>query len=237
MTLEKMNRMNIALSQKSMNISIINKLFFSTAFSEAEVISQIYEFFEAAITENNVLLNFISQQLANNREIQNRLHNECQDIQQKLDAEPLNYESLQQMKYMDMVISEGLRLYPIAPELKRRATKKYVLDNYDGVKAIVNPGDAVWIPAHILQNDPRYYPNPSVFDPERFSPSQKLNNVAGTYAPFGMGPRDCIGCRYTTFEMRITIYYLLLQFQFEKVEEDINKSVKSSNIRLRLRQS
>lgn len=44
-----------------------------------------------------------------------------------------------------------------------------------------------------LHHDQDYYPNPDVFDPERFSTENKQTRPSGTYLPFGDGPRNCIG--------------------------------------------
>lgn len=46
-----------------------------------------------------------------------------------------------------------------------------------------------------LHRDPRYYSNPSTYDPDRFSDEQKSKIIPCTYMPFGEGPRICIGIR------------------------------------------
>lgn len=174
------------------------------------------EFFEATFTENNVILNYIAHTLADRPEIQQRLRDEMLEINGRLNGEPLTNETLRDMKYMDMVLSEALRMCPITTELRRRATKPYTLVNSDGSRIEVKPGEAVWIPSFIMQNDAQYFPNPDVFDPERFSDTEKDSIVTGSYAPFGMGPRDCIGCRYTVLEVKVTFYNLLQKFDLER---------------------
>ena len=54
-------------------------------------------------------------------------------------------------------------------------------------------GEFVWIPIYALHHDPKYYPDPSRFDPERFSDDNKASIDPVTYLPFGIGPRNCIG--------------------------------------------
>lgn len=49
------------------------------------------------------------------------------------------------------------------------------------------------IPIYSLHRDPKYYPNPEVFDPERFIEGNKSSRPHGTFLPFGDGPRICIG--------------------------------------------
>lgn len=188
----------------------------------------MFEFYESVILENNLLSTFIVQRLAENPNIQQRLYEEVKDFQRNLNGEAVTHETLNQMKYMDMIVCEALRMCPVAPELKRRATKPYSFETNDGKMVPIQSGDAIWIPTFILQNDPMYYPHPDVFDPERFN--DKSAQIPGTYGPYGMGPRDCIGCQYATNEAKITFYYLLLDFI---IETDDQKS--EYNVQLKRR--
>lgn len=188
-------------------------------YNDVELISQCFEFYESVITENNVITAFLAERLAENPDIQSRLYDEYVDIKDRYGDNQLTYDILNGMKYAERVINEAFRMCPIATELKRRATKPYVLENRNGEKVVINPGDAVWLPAFILQNDAQYYPNPSVFDPERFNDDNRKAHVPGTYAPFGLGPRDCIGCQHPMAELKIIFYHLLLQFTIDKIDD------------------
>lgn len=202
-------------------------LFLSTLdYSEIEAISQFYDFFQSILTENTLITAFLSQQLAINTEVQDQLYDEYSRIKQRIGEKELTYDDLNEMKYTEMVIYEGLRLCPIVTELKRRATKPYELENSNGEKVIVNPGDAVWLPAFTMQNDPQYYPNPTVFDPNRFDEENRKSHVTGTYAPFGIGPRDCIGCKHPMIDLKILFYYLLLKFKIMTTAENNKNTVK-----------
>lgn len=54
-------------------------------------------------------------------------------------------------------------------------------------------GEVVLIPVIGIHRDPKYYPNPDKFDPERFSDENKDKILPYSYMPFGVGPRNCIG--------------------------------------------
>lgn len=58
---------------------------------------------------------------------------------------------------------------------------------------MIEKGQQLIIPIFSLHNDPRYYSDPEVFDPNRFSPEEKAKRPSGVYLPFGEGPRMCIG--------------------------------------------
>jgi cytochrome P450 family 6 len=86
---------------------------------------------------------------------------------------------------------ETMRKYPPVPFHQRVCTKQYVIP---GTSITINEGTAIAIPAHALQNDPKYFPDPERFDPDRFNEEQRLifKNKC-VYLPFGDGPRHCIG--------------------------------------------
>lgn len=174
--------------------------------------------------------------MAENPNVQQRLYDECINIKRRIGDNALTYDTLNEMKYAEMVIYEGLRMCPIATELKRRATKPYILENNNGAKITVMPGNGIYLPAFILQNDPKYFAKPSIFDPERFSNENHKYHVPGTYAPFGMGSRNCIGCLHPMIELKIFFYYMLLRFRFENVNKS-EVGEKTSMIKLKLRQS
>lgn len=97
----------------------------------------------------------------------------------------------------------------------RECTKPYAMDGNDGRKIKIRVGDGLWIPILGLHRDPDYFPEPLQFDPERFSDERKDSIVSGTYLPFGIGPRNCIGSRFALMECKAYIYYLLTNFTFE----------------------
>lgn len=83
-------------------------------------------------------------------------------------------------------------MYPLGGVLMRECTKKYTLPD-SNVK--INVGDHVVIPVYSLHRDPKYFPNPEVFDPDRFTEEAKKTRPAFSFIPFGDGPRQCIGRR------------------------------------------
>lgn len=160
---------------------------FLADYTGIEAIAQSYDFYQSIITENNLMIAFVVQQLAKHHDVQKRLYDEVMKIKNRVGDNQLSYDDVNEMKYAEMVIQEGLRMCPIVTELKRRATKPYVFEDYNGEKVPVNPGDAVWLPAFTMQTDPQYYPNPNEFDPERFNEVNRKSHITGTYAPFGLG--------------------------------------------------
>lgn len=89
-----------------------------------------------------------------------------------------------------MWILETLRKYPAAAFLSRRCTKDY---RVEGTDVVLEKGCIVFIPVMGLHHDPKYFPDPQKFNPERFNEKNKRNIRQFTYLPFGEGPRNCIG--------------------------------------------
>jgi cytochrome P450 family 6 len=90
-----------------------------------------------------------------------------------------------------MIFVETLRKHPPVARVERLCTTdKY---HVQGTKANLRKGDVVAIPVRGLHYDPRYYPEPEKFDPDRFLPENKQKRSPYVFLPFGSGPRNCIG--------------------------------------------
>lgn len=92
--------------------------------------------------------------------------------------------------YIISSLSETLRKYPSLPYLDRVCSKDYQIP---GTNIVLEKGMAVMVPLLGLHYDPKYFPEPEVYNPERFSHENEQNIVPFSYIPFGDGPRNCIG--------------------------------------------
>lgn len=199
--------------------STVGKSLHSRVWTENELIAQCFLFFLAGFETVSVAMTFLAYELTINPDIQNRLYAEILDTEQSLEGKPLSYEVLQKMEYMDMVISEALRKWPPAVVSDRFCNKDYMFTDGAGTRFVIEKGQTVWIPTIAIHNDPKFYPNPEKFDPERFNETNRPNINIGAYLPFGVGPRNCIGSRLALMEMKSIIYYLLKDFSLEPTEK------------------
>ncbi|XP_055532849.1 probable cytochrome P450 9f2 [Wyeomyia smithii] len=191
----------------------------SRVWTDTELIAQCFVFFFAGFDTVSTSAAFLTYELTINPDIQNRLYEEILQTEQQLSGAPLSYEVLQRMEYMDMVVSEVLRKWPPAVVTERYCVKDYLCDNGAGARFLIEKGQTVLLPTIAMQNDPKYFPNPDRFDPERFSQTNRTQINAGAYAPFGLGPRNCIGSRLALMEIKLIVYYLLQRFSFEPTEK------------------
>lgn len=161
-------------------------------WSDNELIAQCFIFFLAGMDTSSWAITFATYELVVNADIQQKLYEEIVAVNKQLNGERVTYDVIQNMKYLDQIISEALRKWPIVMETERICTKDYVYD--DGEKKFtIEKGSSILYPIFCIQRDPKYFENPDKFDPDRFSDENKHKILPGTYTPFGRGPRSCIG--------------------------------------------
>uniref|UniRef100_A0A6E8W4G3 Cytochrome P450 n=1 Tax=Anopheles coluzzii TaxID=1518534 RepID=A0A6E8W4G3_ANOCL len=199
--------------------SAVGKKAITREWTEKELVAQCFLFFLAGFDTVSTALGFLMYELMRNREVQERLYEEIAEIDQRLDGKPLTYDAVQGMRYMDMVVSESLRLWPPAPMVDRYCNRDYTFDDGEGLRFKIEKGVTVMVPVAGLHSDPKYFPDPKRFDPERFSEENRHKINPGAYLPFGVGPRNCIGSRFALMEVKSIIYYLLKSFTFERCEQ------------------
>lgn len=99
------------------------------------------------------------------------------------------------MEYLDCVVSESLRFWTPVLFLDRICTKALTIEDSNGTKVEIQVNDGIFFPINSLHMDPNYFPNPTKFDPDRFSVTNRDSIKPFTYMPFGVGPRNYIGSR------------------------------------------
>ncbi|XP_024892181.1 cytochrome P450 9e2-like, partial [Temnothorax curvispinosus] len=172
-------------------------------FDIDEMTAQAFVFFLAGFDSLSTAMCFVTNEVGVNPDIQSKLREEIDDVVRQTNGKP-TYEAINRMKYLDAVINETLRLYPPGTFIDRKCVKETELPpaTSDGEPVMIKPGDNIWFPAYSLHRDPKYYPQPDKFDPERFLNNEVDNLV---YMPFGIGPRICIGNRFALMETKIML--------------------------------
>ncbi|XP_047435258.1 cytochrome P450 3A40 [Mugil cephalus] len=180
--------------------------------SDHEILSQAMIFIFAGYETSSSSLSFLSYLLATNPEVMKKL-------QEEIDATfpnkgPVDYQTLMQMDYLDCVINESLRLYPIAARVERVAKATVEINGI-----VIPKGTVVMVPTWPLHRDPDVWPEPEKFKPERFSKTNKEPVDPYTYMPFGAGPRNCIGMRFALVMMKLAVVEILQKYSFSVCKE------------------
>ncbi|XP_049869418.1 uncharacterized protein LOC126369166 [Pectinophora gossypiella] len=195
--------------------SAVGKKEINRVWSDTDLIAQAVLFFVAGFETVSSAMTFLLYELAVNPDVQERLAQEIRETAAR-NAGKFDYNDIQRMTYMDMVVSEVLRLWPPAVATDRLCVKNYNMGKPNDKATqdfILRKGEGLQIPMWAIHRDPEYFPNPDKFDPERFSEENKHNIKPFTYFPFGLGPRNCIGSRFALCEVKVMIYQLLLHME------------------------
>lgn len=188
--------------------------------TDEEILCSAIFFLTVGIDTTGNLLTNIFYILAWQPDIQDKLYEEISSLVNLNDNNDLGenmtrqfqYDSLTSAPYLDAVISETLRYMPIITEIDRLANRdcyirKLGITVPKGLKIALNYGT--------IMTDPEYWPQPDKFDPDRFSPQNKHKIVPGSYCPFGLGPRHCIGMRFALTETKLAVARLLMNYKIE----------------------
>ncbi|MBZ3879433.1 Cytochrome P450 3A4, partial [Sciurus carolinensis] len=180
--------------------------------TDLELVAQSVIFIFAGYETTSSALSFLMYELATNPDVQTKLQ---QEIDEALpNKAPATYDTLVQMEYLDMVVNEMLRLYPIVVRLERVCKKDVEING-----VFIPKGTIVMVPSFVLHRDPQYWPEPEAFRPERFSKKNKDNIDPYIYMPFGIGPRNCIGMRFALMNLKLALVKVMQNFSFQPCQE------------------
>ncbi|XP_025939651.1 thromboxane-A synthase isoform X3 [Apteryx rowi] len=121
-----------------------------------------------------------------------------------------DYQNVQELPYLDMVIAETLRMYPPAFRFTREAAKDCVV-----LGQRIPAGAVIETAVGHLHYNSDFWPEPEKFIPERFTEEAKKERHPFAYLPFGAGPRGCIGMRMGLLETKMTLLRILQKFRFK----------------------
>ncbi|KAK3907468.1 Cytochrome P450 4C1 [Frankliniella fusca] len=158
-------------------------------------------------------LSFAAFSLATNQHVQDKLFDEMQHIFGDSDRDA-TYQDLADMKYLERVIKETLRLYPSVPLFWRDVREEVTLGSqYPPSGYKVPAGSTVCCNMYMLGRNPDAFEDPELFDPDRFLPERWHGKHPFDYTPFSAGPRNCVGQKFAMLEMKVTLSKLVRNFR------------------------
>jgi cytochrome P450 len=150
-------------------------------------------------------LNWTWYVLSQNPAAEAQLHAE---LDTALAGRPPAAQDLPRLPYTRMVLAEAMRLYPPVWVIGRAAREDVALGGYT-----IPAGATVITSQWVLHHDARYYPEPFVFQPERWTPEAQAQRPKFAYFPFGGGPRLCIGEQFAWMEGSLLLATLAQQWR------------------------
>ncbi|XP_029043020.2 cytochrome P450 4g15-like [Osmia bicornis bicornis] len=152
---------------------------------------------------------FVLCLLGIHQDIQDRVYEELEEIFKGSDR-PCTFQDTVEMKYLERVILETLRLFPPVPAIARLLNEdvKIVTGNY-----VLPKGCTVLISPYRVHRLQEFYPNPDEFNPDNFLPERMQTRHYYAFIPFSAGPRSCVGRKYAMLKLKVLLSTILRNYK------------------------
>lgn len=137
----------------------------------------------------------------------------AEEISQVLNGQPITMAALQQMKQLNRLFNETMRLYPAGPVINREAVQDIQLNDLT-----VKQGTQVAICFYAMHRHHHYWNDPDAFRPERFGTGDKLLRHEA-FMPFSGGHHSCLGDHLAWLEASLVLAHVLQHYRVEPVNE------------------
>ena len=188
-----------------------------SAMTDQQVRDEIMTLFVAGHETTAIALTWTWYLLAQHPECERRLHEEIDSV---LGGRAPVFEDIARLRYTEMAISESLRLYPPAWAVTRIAKERC---DIGGVR--VPAGSVCIVSQWVTHRDARYFPEPELFDPERWRPEAREARPKFSWFPFGGGTRVCIGERFALSELILVAATLAQRWRFRYIDAQPARTV------------
>jgi cytochrome P450 len=173
--------------------------------SDKEVRDQVMTLFFAGHETTAHAMTWAWIVLARHPEVVARLQS---DIDRVTGGERLAISHLDELPYLEQMVHEALRFLPSVWVFIKEPTEDVVVRGFripKGVPVLISP--------YVTHHDPRWFPEPETFDPDRFSPERIKQIPPGAYFPFSGGKRICLGKNFALMEMRLILGTMLQRLE------------------------
>ncbi|KFA76891.1 hypothetical protein S40288_09298 [Stachybotrys chartarum IBT 40288] len=133
----------------------------------------------------------------------------------------IDITSTAQLPYLQAVIKEGMRIFPVGPQgLPRKSTGMTVDGNF------VPKGTEFYVSSWTVSHDERYFHGPTTFKPERWI-DPNCQDVKEASQPFSSGPRVCIGRTFAYAQMSLELAKIVWKYDMELVDQGLDFEAES----------
>jgi len=147
--------------------------------------------------------------LSQHPEVEAEFHNE---LDQVLSRRPPRLDDIPKLNLVARIFAETLRLYPPLWAIGRRAIQECRIGDVN-----IAPGSVVVLSQYVTHRDPRWFPNPEAFDPNRWTTEARSARPRFCYFPFSGGSRSCLGEGFAGMEGALCLATLAQKWRLKLV--------------------
>jgi cytochrome P450 len=219
-----MGRIEMEVEERQQIADLMNILLESYekgSITREEVKGQLLTFFFAGQDTTAHTLTWMLFEISQNPELQEQLaHETKQALPDRASFANSAMIQSKQLDLLDRTFSEALRMYPAAATGTARVVGETPIIVGDS-NLELPPGASITIAPYALHRNPKYWPEPERFDPDRFLPEMVKNRDPMTFQAFSAGPRNCVGSRLARIEALTIMSALLRRFRVTCEEEKL----------------
>ncbi|WP_017655513.1 cytochrome P450 [Fortiea contorta] len=179
--------------------------------SDRQLRDEVMTLFLAGHETTALTLSWTWYLLSQHPEVEHKLQAELETV---LGGRTPAIADLPQLTYTEKVIMEVMRLYPPVWAMARKVLHECEIAGYP-----LKAGDGVFMSQWVMHRDPRYFDEPEVFNPDRWSEDLAKKLPTFAYFPFGGGSRICIGKSFANMEAVLLLATIAQQFRLTLIPD------------------
>ncbi|CAO1404738.1 unnamed protein product [Diamesa tonsa] len=195
-------------------------------FTDDEIRDHVYSVVAAGYETTSLLTAYAVLLLAMHPKIQDRVSEEINNLLNKSNENGIDMESLQRLSYLDMVIKETMRLFPVTPIIGRKTHEEMDLNE------LKFPKDVTLVISifSLHRRKDIWGENAELFNPDHFLPENIAKRHPYSYIPFSRGSRNCLGNNYAMLAIKIMLAVILLFVALTQCQETTEEESRSLNV-------
>lgn len=199
------------------------KLYKKGLVDDKNIRDQVYLMIFAGNDTASLTLAYAFLMLAMHPEYQERAFEEVDRVFQDLPSdEQLTFDHINKLEFIEQIIKETLRLNPVAPYVLRWCKEDTKIS-----QCTIPRDTTVIVNLYTMHRRKDIYgPTANDFNPDRFHPDEVKKRHPHSYAPFSLGPRNCIGMKYSYIGMKTILATVLRNYR-------LTTNLKMSDVRMR----
>jgi len=182
-----------------------------TKLSDDEISGMLIALLFAGQHTSSTTSTWAAYEFLQNKQIWNKVIEEQREIYKKYNGE-ITFTSITEMKYLEKVIKEALRLHPPIYWIMRKVLVAQEYKNFT-----IPEGDIISAVTALCHMDPKIYPEPEKFDPERWNDDKVETYPLNSFVAFGAGKHSCMGQKFGMMQVKAVFSVWFRNFDIELI--------------------